>query len=63
MNNQPTPRQQFREEMAGIVAHRHGINQSSVSVVANWKDWDDMFDAGYRKENAGEAYFEWLRCS
>ncbi|UIW10371.1 hypothetical protein [Flyfo siphovirus Tbat2_3] len=63
MGIQSTQRQQFRDEMANIVAYHHEINPESVSVVANWKDWDDMFNAGYRKDNAGEAYFEWLRCS
>ncbi|VTP12650.1 hypothetical protein PUATCC27989T_00462 [Phytobacter ursingii] len=51
---------QFRNEMAKIIVRNYSMKPEAQSVVEKWADWEWLFDMGYRKESAGQAYQEWL---
>ena len=51
----------FSQEMAQIIVRNYSMKPASLPVVAKWKDWDELFALGFRKETSGEAYQEWLR--
>ncbi|AXH43469.1 hypothetical protein MZUP3_590 [Erwinia phage vB_EhrS_49] len=53
-------REKFRNEIAAICIKRFSMSSDSLPVVSSWRDWDDLFDAGYRIDTIGEAFQEWL---
>lgn len=56
-------RSEFRNKMAAIIISRYSMKAEALPAVAKWLDWDDLFNAGYRAANSGEAFQEWLRCT
>ncbi|PPS58837.1 hypothetical protein CRX72_23870 [Pantoea sp. BRM17] len=51
---------EFRNEMAAQVIRFYEMNPYSKPIIARWRDWDDLWAGGYRTDNAGEAFREWL---
>lgn len=50
----------FNREMARIIVRNFSMKPEALAVVEKWPDWDLFYSMGYRKENAGQAYQEWL---